>query len=118
MRGWLGLAAQGLASQIGGSLARNDGLMSQFEFSVTHRDAASSARRGIFLTPRGPVQTPAFMPVGTQGTVKGLTIDQVAATGAEMILGNTYHLALRPGHETVRRLGGLHRACQVGTVRS
>jgi queuine tRNA-ribosyltransferase len=48
------------------------------------------------------------MPVGTQGTVKGLTIDQVAATGAHMILGNTYHLALRPGHETVRRLGGLH----------
>ena len=48
------------------------------------------------------------MPVGTQGTVKGVTIDQVAATGADMILGNTYHLALRPGHETVRRLGGLH----------
>ena len=48
------------------------------------------------------------MPVGTQGTVKGVTIDQVAASGAEMILGNTYHLALRPGHETVRRLGGLH----------
>ena len=48
------------------------------------------------------------MPVGTQGTVKGLTIDQVKSTGAEMILGNTYHLALRPGHETVRRLGGLH----------
>lgn len=48
------------------------------------------------------------MPVGTQGTVKGVTIDQVAATGADMILGNTYHLALRPGHETVRKLGGLH----------
>lgn len=48
------------------------------------------------------------MPVGTQGTVKGVTIDQVASTGAEMILGNTYHLALRPGHETVQRLGGLH----------
>lgn len=66
------------------------------------------ARRGVFLTPHGPVQTPGFMPVGTQGTVKGVTIDQVAATGADMILGNTYHLALRPGHETVRRLGGLH----------
>lgn len=51
------------------------------------------------------------MPVGTQGTVKGLTIDQVAATGAEMILGNTYHLALRPGPDTVRRLGGLHAMC-------
>ena len=66
------------------------------------------ARRGVFLTPHGEVQTPGFMPVGTQGTVKGLTIDQVKATGADMILGNTYHLALRPGHETVRRLGGLH----------
>ena len=66
------------------------------------------ARRGVFLTPHGEVQTPGFMPVGTQGTVKGLTIDQVKSTGAHMILGNTYHLALRPGHETVRRLGGLH----------
>jgi queuine tRNA-ribosyltransferase len=82
--------------------------MSQFEFTLKHRDAATSARRGVFLTPHGPVQTPGFMPVGTQGTVKGLTIDQVAATGAHMILGNTYHLALRPGHETVRKLGGLH----------
>ncbi len=51
------------------------------------------------------------MPVGTAGTVKGLTVDQVAATGADMILGNTYHLRLRPGHETVRRLGGLHAMC-------
>jgi queuine tRNA-ribosyltransferase len=82
--------------------------MSQFEFQLTHRDATTSARRGLFLTPHGPVQTPGFMPVGTQGTVKGVTIDQVATTGAQMILGNTYHLALRPGHETVRRLGGLH----------
>lgn len=82
--------------------------MSQFEYQLIHRDATSSARRGVFLTPHGPVQTPGFMPVGTQGTVKGLTIDQVAATGAEMILGNTYHLALRPGHQTVQRLGGLH----------
>ncbi|HBV65351.1 MAG TPA: tRNA guanosine(34) transglycosylase Tgt [Rhodopirellula sp.] len=82
--------------------------MSQFEFTLKHRDAATSARRGVFLTPHGPVQTPGFMPVGTQGTVKGVTIDQVAATGAHMILGNTYHLSLRPGHDTVRRLGGLH----------
>lgn len=83
----------------------------EFRFELLHRDAGSSARRGVFHTPRGPVQTPAFMPVGTQGTVKGLTVDQVAATGAEMILGNTYHLALRPGPETVRRLGGLHAMC-------
>ncbi len=82
--------------------------MSQFKFTLKHRDAATSARRGVFFTPHGPVETPGFMPVGTQGTVKGVTIDQVAATGAHMILGNTYHLALRPGHETVRRLGGLH----------
>lgn len=82
--------------------------MSQFEFQLSHRDATTSARRGLFLTPHGPVDTPGFMPVGTQGTVKGVTIDQVAQTGAQMILGNTYHLALRPGPETVRRLGGLH----------
>ncbi len=55
------------------------------------------------------VELPAFMPVGTVGTVKGLTIEQVRATGAQMVLGNTYHLALRPGEETVRELGGLHR---------
>lgn len=85
--------------------------MSQFDFQLIHRDATGSARRGVFLTPHGPVQTPGFMPVGTQGTVKGLTIDQVAATGAEMILGNTYHLALRPGAQTIRRLGGLHAMC-------
>ena len=82
--------------------------MSQFDFQVMHRDVTTSARRGVFLTPHGAVNTPGFMPVGTQGTVKGVTIDQVAATGAEMILGNTYHLALRPGPETVKRLGGLH----------
>ena len=82
--------------------------MSHFDFQLTHRDASSSARRGVFMTPHGPVQTPGFMPVGTQGTVKGITIDQVAATGADMILGNTYHLALRPGHEVVAKLGGLH----------
>ena len=85
--------------------------MSNFAFHLRHRDAVTAARRGEFVTPRGEVQTPAFMPVGTQGTVKGLTIDQVGATGAEMILANTYHLALRPGHETVRRLGGLHAMC-------
>lgn len=86
--------------------------MSHFEFQLQHRDATTAARRGLFLTPHGSVETPGFMPVGTQGTVKGVTIDQVVATGAEMILGNTYHLALRPGHETVRRLGGLHAMSQ------
>lgn len=83
--------------------------MPAFSFQLSHTDSATGARRGVFRTPRGDVQTPAFMPVGTQATVKGLTIDQVRATGAEMILANTYHLSLRPGHELVKKLGGLHR---------
>ncbi|WP_146392772.1 tRNA guanosine(34) transglycosylase Tgt [Allorhodopirellula solitaria] len=80
-----------------------------FHFDLLQQ--SDGARRGVFHTPRGDVQTPTFMPVGTVGTVKGLTIDQVAATGAEIILGNTYHLRLRPGHETVAKLGGLHAMC-------
>ncbi|TVQ01406.1 MAG: tRNA guanosine(34) transglycosylase Tgt [Planctomycetaceae bacterium] len=83
--------------------------MPAFTFQLRHSDRSTGARRGVFRTPRGDVQTPAFMPVGTQATVKGLTIDQVLGTGAEMILANTYHLCLRPGHELVRKLGGLHR---------
>lgn len=79
-----------------------------FRFVLHGTDRQTGARRGTFETPHGPVETPGFMPVGTQGTVKGLTIDQVASTGAHMILGNTYHLGLRPGHEVVRALGGLH----------
>jgi len=80
-----------------------------FSFELLHADALTSARRSRFSTPHGVVELPAFMPVGTVGTVKGLTIEQVRATGAQMVLGNTYHLALRPGEETVRELGGLHR---------
>ncbi len=67
------------------------------------------ARTGRLNTRRGPVDTPAFMPVGTQGTVKGLLPEEVSGLGAQMILGNTYHLLLRPGVETVAALGGLHR---------
>jgi len=67
------------------------------------------ARRGRLDTPHGPVETPVFMPVGTQGTVKGLTPDHIKAVGAQIILGNTYHLALRPGDELIAELGGLHR---------
>ncbi|WP_041605703.1 tRNA guanosine(34) transglycosylase Tgt [Tistrella mobilis] len=67
------------------------------------------ARRGRIVTAHGAIDTPAFMPVGTAGTVKGLTPEQVAATGAQILLGNTYHLMLRPGAERVDRLGGLHR---------
>ncbi len=67
------------------------------------------ARAGVLHTAHGPVETPVFMPVGTQGTVKAMTADQVRATGAGIVLGNTYHLMLRPGAERVERLGGLHR---------
>jgi queuine tRNA-ribosyltransferase len=76
-------------------------------FEVRATDGA--ARRGRLATAHGTVETPAFMTVGTAGTVKGLTTDQVAQTGAEIILGNTYHLMLRPGAERVAKLGGLHR---------
>lgn len=84
-------------------------MVTEFRFDLLHADAASAARCGVFHTPRGAVDTPAFMPVGTQGSVKGLTADMVRATGAQMVLANTYHLALRPGEEVVRRLGGLHQ---------
>jgi queuine tRNA-ribosyltransferase len=78
-----------------------------FSFTLMKTDGA--ARRGEIVTPHGRVQTPAFMPVGTQGTVKGLTPDIVRETGAEIVLGNTYHLMLRPGAERIAALGGLHR---------
>jgi queuine tRNA-ribosyltransferase len=77
-----------------------------FSFRLLKSDGA--ARRGEIVTPHGGVQTPAFMPVGTQGTVKGLMPEAVAATGAEIVLGNTYHLMLRPGAERIAALGGLH----------
>ena len=78
-----------------------------FPFTITARDGA--ARTGVLATPRGEVRTPAFMPVGTAGTVKALTAEQVAQTGSDIILGNTYHLMLRPGGARMARLGGLHR---------
>jgi queuine tRNA-ribosyltransferase len=80
-----------------------------FEFTLHHQDTSTSARAGSLTTPHGVVETPAFMPVGTQGTVKGVTIDQLRATGAQMILGNTYHLALRPSADVVEAMGGLHK---------
>src|SRR3954465_14661314 len=82
--------------------------MTGFQFELRHADAHSAARRGTLATPHGPVQTPTFMPVGTQAAVKALTIDQLRSTGAQMILGNTYHLALRPGEQIIAELGGLH----------
>jgi queuine tRNA-ribosyltransferase len=78
-------------------------------FTILARDAATGARRGRLVTRHGTVETPAFMPVGTQGTVKGITSEELVDAGYGMILANTYHLALRPGEEVVRRLGGLHR---------
>jgi queuine tRNA-ribosyltransferase len=78
-----------------------------FTFRVTHRDGA--ARRGELRTPHGVIQTPVFMPVGTRGAVKAVTHRQLEELGAEIILGNTYHLFLRPGAGLIARAGGLHR---------
>ena len=83
--------------------------MPPITFDIFHRDAATAARVGRVNTPHGGFDTPAFMPVGTQGTVKGLLPSLVAATGAQCILGNTYHLMLRPGGDLVERMGGLHQ---------
>lgn len=77
-----------------------------FEYTLSASDG--SARAGTFRTPHGDVPTPAFMPVGTGGTVKGLIMEEVEDLRARMVLANTYHLYLRPGHELVRQLGGLH----------
>ncbi|MFT5775638.1 tRNA guanosine(34) transglycosylase Tgt [Hyphomonas sp.] len=81
--------------------------MATFPFKIKATEGA--ARTGTLATPRGEIRTPAFMPVGTAGTVKALYMDQVKAAGADIILGNTYHLMLRPGAERVKRLGGLHK---------
>src|SRR5258705_12911565 len=78
------------------------------DFSFRLIAADGMARRGEITMPRGTIRTPAFMPVGTGGTVKAMYMDQVRAAGADIILGNTYHLMLRPGAERVARLGGLH----------
>jgi queuine tRNA-ribosyltransferase len=78
-----------------------------WSFELTSQDG--EARSGRLSMRRGTVDTPAFMPVGTAGAVKGVTPDELRACGAQIILGNTYHLYLRPGHEVVRELGGLHR---------
>jgi queuine tRNA-ribosyltransferase len=80
-----------------------------FTFEVLKQDARTSARLGKIGTAHGEVSTPVFMPVGTQGTVKALLPETVGELGAGMILSNTYHLYLRPGHQLIRDLGGLHR---------
>ena len=78
-----------------------------FRYELHATDGA--ARTGVIRTPRGDIRTPAFMPVGTAATVKAMLPESVAATGADILLGNTYHLMLRPTAERVARLGGLHR---------
>ena len=79
------------------------------KFELLKECPDTQARRGSLHTRRGVVETPAFMPVGTQGTVKGMLPEQLKEIGAQIILGNTYHLYLRPGHERLARLGGLHK---------
>ncbi|MEM6760092.1 MAG: tRNA guanosine(34) transglycosylase Tgt [Pseudomonadota bacterium] len=81
--------------------------MTQFSFDLKATD--ERARTGVITTPRGEIRTPAFMPVGTAGTVKAMLPESVRATGADILLGNTYHLMLRPTAERIDRLGGLHR---------
>ncbi len=81
--------------------------MSVFGFELLITDGR--ARSGRISTAHGIIETPAFMPVGTAATVKAMTPEAVAETGAQIILGNTYHLMLRPGAERIQRLGGLHR---------
>ena len=79
----------------------------RFSFSLHASDGA--ARSGTIHTPRGEIRTPAFMPVGTAATVKAMMPESVRKTGADILLGNTYHLMLRPGAERIAGLGGLHR---------
>jgi queuine tRNA-ribosyltransferase len=81
-------------------------------FEILTRDPGCEARRGRLTTAHGTIETPVFMPVGTQGSVKGLSPDELESLGAQIILGNTYHLQMRPGAERIARLGGLHEFMQ------
>lgn len=81
----------------------------KFGFEILHKDARTNARRGVLHTPHGDIQTPVFMPVGTAGAVKAMTSESLEALDARIILANTYHLYLRPGHERIEKLGGLHQ---------
>jgi len=79
------------------------------KFEVIAEDKTTRARAGLLHTPHGVIETPVFMPVGTGGTVKGMTQGELEGLGVQILLGNTYHLYLRPGHELIREIGGLHR---------
>src|SRR6266480_1590991 len=78
-------------------------------FEVIKKDAETKARLGRLITAHGVVETPTFMPVGTQGMVKAMLPRDLKEMGCQILLGNTYHLYLRPGHDLIRQLGGLHR---------
>ncbi len=82
-----------------------------FDYTLFHQDQNTFARRGQLTTPHGTVELPTFMPVGTRGSVKGIEVEQLKATGSQIILGNTYHLMDRPGEDIVEHLGGLHTFC-------
>jgi len=84
-------------------------LTNPFSFELLHVDRQTGARRGRLHTPHGTIETPVFMPVGTQGSVKAIAPDDLRTLGAQIILGNTYHLMLRPGEKRVGKLGGLHK---------
>jgi queuine tRNA-ribosyltransferase len=83
--------------------------MKSIQFEILAEDKTTRARAGLLHTPHGDIETPVFMPVGTGGTVKGMTQDELEALGVQILLANTYHLYLRPGHELIRAAGGLHR---------
>ena len=83
--------------------------LKMFEYEVKIKSSKNASRIGTFKTPHGEIETPVFMPVGTQATVKALTPEQIKETGAQIILANTYHLYLRPGNDIVRDAGGLHK---------
>ena len=83
--------------------------MAAVTYELIKKDSRTKARRGRVNTPHGPIETPVFMPVGTAGTVKAMKPEEVRDMGAKIILGNTYHLYLRPGHEVVKAAGGLHK---------
>lgn len=80
-----------------------------FEYKILAKDPHSLARRGVFITPHGEIETPIFMPVGTRGSVKGIHPDELESINTQITLANTYHLFLRPGHELIEKMGGLHK---------
>lgn len=83
-------------------------MSSSLTFTISHRLDGTLARAGVINTPHGAIETPAFIPVGTKATLKALTPEQLAATGAQAVLANAYHLFLRPGHEIIDKAGGIH----------